>query len=677
MHPAFLDEMSWEMAEVYGAITDQILINLARHFPFFEYVDDIPRSPFTYQAKMLAQMGQINAETMRIIRHGLSDADLALQGVLEQAVMDAVKTSEPELLEGVKKGILMPPTVPVVSPNQMRAFTLYYQQAADKLNLVNTVMLESTRSAYQQTVTDVVSQMELAEKLNATQIALDTAAGETITGVSSWNQAIRHATTQMTNRGITGFIDHAGRQWGAEGYVAMDIRTTMFNTARAAVWETNQNFGNDLYIVSTHNGARPLCYPWQNKVISRTDNARTVTDLYGNEVRVYAQSETSYGEPAGLFGINCKHTADPFIPGVSVADGKPQDPEENEKTYRESQEQRRLERKLREEKRDLQIAREQGAPQEEIDRLKAKTKQTSQDIDDFCKSTGRARHRDREAVYTKREFPDKDRYDVTQFEREQKDMVDQFFRDGGAQQNYVDYQSTDISADGLSRNQGAEFSPADDIKGAEEFARNFVNTDAFGSVGIHYDGVNIEVANTVNNHLLQFTKDFQYDNFNGIEVVNPGSAKWARLNNASAAYNGITKNLLLNGETFRTVESVAANLAKQQELVDAYIRTPNLVVAEGRSLQILEGAVKSGRAHVSTNITELLDHELGHALTYDIERYTGYPKIQQGWQKYASMISGEATLNINEYIAESFSAWKKGERIPDRELVKAFNLMKR
>ena len=434
MHPAFLDEMSWEMAEVYGAITDQILINLARHFPFFEYVDEIPRSPFTYQARMLAQMGQVNAETMRIIRQGLSDADLALQGVLEQAVMDAVKSSEPELLEGVKKGILMPPTVPVVSPNQMRAFTLYYQQAADKLNLVNTVMLESTRSAYQQTVTDVVSQMELAEKLNATQIAMDTAAGETITGVSSWNQAIRHATTQMTNRGITGFIDHAGRQWGAEGYVAMDIRTTMFNTARAAVWETNQNFGNDLYIVSTHNGARPLCYPWQNKVISRTDNARTVTDLYGNEIRVYAQSETSYGEPAGLFGINCKHTADPFIPGVSVADGKPQDPEENEKTYQESQEQRRLERKLREEKRDLQIAREQGAPQEEIDRLKAKTKQTSQDIDDFCKSTGRARHRDREAVYTKREFPDKDRYDVTQFEREQKELIDNYYKAGGEQQ---------------------------------------------------------------------------------------------------------------------------------------------------------------------------------------------------------------------------------------------------
>ena len=108
MHPAFLDNLSWEMAEVYGAITDQILINLARHFPFYQYVDDIPTSAFTYQAKMLAQMGQVSKETIQIIRNGLSDADLALQGVLEQAVIDAVKSSQPELLEAVKKGVFAP-----------------------------------------------------------------------------------------------------------------------------------------------------------------------------------------------------------------------------------------------------------------------------------------------------------------------------------------------------------------------------------------------------------------------------------------------------------------------------------------------------------------------------------------------------------------------------------------
>ena len=438
MNPTFLDNMSWEMAEVYGAITDQILINIARHFPYYEAgIDNLPHSAFQYQAAMLAQMGQVNRETVAIIWNGLADADLALKGALEQAIIDAVKAAEPDLAEAVRKGILSPAGIPAVSPNQMRAFTLYYQQAADKLNLVNTVMLESTKSAYQQTITDVVSEIELAERINATQQALDIAAGETVTGVSSWNQAIRHATDRMKDRGITGFIDHAGHRWSAEAYTAMDIRTTMFNTGRAAVWETNQNFGNDLYLVSWHNGARPLCYPWQNKVISSTNNARITYDLDGNEIEVIAQSDTSYGEAAGLFGINCKHYPTPFIPGVSVADGTPQDKEENDRVYAESQEQRRLERKLREEKRDILMAKAQGADDEEIARLREKARQSSEDIDEFCNRTGRARHRDREAVYTKREFPDKEKYDVSAFEREQKDMIDEYFRGGGGQQGYT------------------------------------------------------------------------------------------------------------------------------------------------------------------------------------------------------------------------------------------------
>ena len=442
MHPAFLDNMSWEMAEVYGAITDQILINLAHYFPFYDAGDPVPESAFIYQAKMLAQMGQVNRDTMRIIRNGLQDADEALKNSLEQAVIDSVKGCEPELVKAVKQGIFAPASAPVLDPSQMRAFQLYYQQAADKLNLVNTVMLESTQSAYTQAVSDVVSQIELADRFNRTQIALDTAAGETITGVSSWNQALRHATDRLKEGGIVGFIDHAGRRWSAEGYVAMDLRTTMFNTGRAATWETNQNFGNDLYIVSYHNGARPLCYDWQNKVISATNNARDTVDLYGNPVHVYAQSETTYGEPAGLFGINCKHYPNPFIPGVSTIHGQPQDKEENDRVYKESQHQRALERKLREEKRDLMMAKAQGASDEEISRLREKCHNTSSDIDEFCKETGRARHRDREGVYTKREFPAADRYDVSEFKTEQKELIDKYYRQGGEQQGYTFGQMT-------------------------------------------------------------------------------------------------------------------------------------------------------------------------------------------------------------------------------------------
>lgn len=431
IRPSFMDSMSWEMAEVYGAITDQILINLARHFPYWKQGQPVPQSSFEYQASMLAQMGQVNAETIQIIKNGLTGANKALANVLEQAIIEAVKKSEPGLLKGVKAGILHPAGIPIVSPNQYRAFNLYYQQAAQKLNLVNTVMLESTRQAYQATVADV------AARVQATQTALDIGAGEVVTGVSSWNQALTHSINRMKENGITGFIDHGNHHWSAEAYTAMDIRTTVANTARAAVWETNENFGNDLYLVSYHNGARPLCYHWQNKVISANDRSGVTYDLDGNEIEVIPQNITSYGEAAGLFGINCKHYPTPFIPGVSLIRGEPQSKEDNDKAYAESQQQRALERKIREEKRDLAMLKAQGASPEQIKAQRAKIRQTDDDIDAFCEKTGRARRQNREGVYTQREFPDANTYDVKTFEQEQKKEIEQYFSSGGSQQGYT------------------------------------------------------------------------------------------------------------------------------------------------------------------------------------------------------------------------------------------------
>lgn len=433
MNPAFLDEMSWEMAEVYGAITDQIIINLARLFPYVKVGGKVPESAFTYQAAMLAQMGKVNAQTIQIIRNGLSDADAALANVLETTIAQAIKTAEPELYKGAKKGMLMPPAVPVLSPNQTRAFQLYYSQAANKLNLVNTVMLESTQSAYMQCVSDVVSEFNVLESMNRAQIALDVAAGETITGVSSWNQAVKHATDRLKEGGIVGFIDHGNHRWSAEAYVAMDVRTTVYNTARAAVWEENESFGNDLYIVSYHNGARPGCYDWQNKVISANNVSGETVDLDGNAVHVYAQNETSYGQAAGLFGINCKHYPTPFIPGVSAVRGKVQDKEANDKQYEESQEQRRLERNLREEKRDLEMLKAQGADEDQIRAQRERVRAASDKIDDFCDETGRVRRRNRESVYTKREFPDPDKYDPAAFAKEQQQRFDDYWKNGGTQ----------------------------------------------------------------------------------------------------------------------------------------------------------------------------------------------------------------------------------------------------
>ena len=261
-------------------------------------------------------------------------------------------------------------------------------------------MLESTKNAYQNTVADI------ANKINATQGILNEATGEVITGVSSINKAIHDGVQRMVENGITGFIDRGGHHWSPEAYVTMDVRTTLANTGRAAVFEQMDQYGDDLYMVSWHDGARQLCYPWQGKVISRTDNAREVKDLDGNTVHVYRQSETTYGEPAGLFGINCKHYPIPFIPGYTQLREPEQNAEENAKDYEESQKQRELERNYRYAKRDLAVLKAQGAGEEEIKAQRARVSNARTNLNDFCEETGRARRSGRERTPIKAEWPE-------------------------------------------------------------------------------------------------------------------------------------------------------------------------------------------------------------------------------------------------------------------------------
>jgi hypothetical protein len=383
-----------------------------------------PGGAFEYQARKLLEMGQLTWESVEIIKTMLAGADPALADCLEAAIVEALEDVEPELRKAAEAGLLGTEAPPEISPRATAAFERYYEQSADRLNLVNTVMLESTQAAYTATVSDV------AARIGRTRGILNVGAGEVVTGVSAWNEAMRGAVTKMVTNGLTGFIDHAGRRWSPEAYVAMDIRTTMFNTARAAVWGRSGQYGADLYQVSSHNGARPLCYPWQGKVISRSGTSGETEDLNGNKIRVYAQGETSIGQAAGLFGVNCRHYPMTFIPKFSTLKGQPQDPEENAEAYELSQQQRGLERRLREERRDLAVLKAQGAGEDEIRAQRQRVSTASSRIDEFCDEHGLPRRKNREYTPINATWPAAESYDPSLFNRDTQEHMKDFFRLG-------------------------------------------------------------------------------------------------------------------------------------------------------------------------------------------------------------------------------------------------------
>lgn len=386
-------KLSEPVEQVYSNIVDALLINMGKHFNSGHAL-----STEQWEIRKLAELGQLNKESIEIIASLTGQNKELITAALENAVYMATKDIEPELKKAVKKGAIQNAAADNVIASQsiVQALNAYEQQAMDKLNLVNTTMLESTLAQYRKVITNTVN---IERQMKAAQEVLNIAAGKVITGTESRQQALRQALSQIHKEGITGFYDRAGRKWSPEAYVNMDIRTTVHNTAIEAVKTRQEDYGVDIFRVSRHSGARPLCYPYQGRYFSWNNKSGTFTDGEGKRHRYSPISSTSYGKPAGLFGINCGHHPITMIPGVSIPRDRPeQDKEENDKVYAESQEQRRLEREIRYSKQKAAMM-EAAGDKEGFEKEAVKIREKQADYNAFCKKTGRTKRLDRTQVF--------------------------------------------------------------------------------------------------------------------------------------------------------------------------------------------------------------------------------------------------------------------------------------
>ena len=141
--PVEVYDFGEDMALVYEWCTNRVIQNIAKYFPYI-HLDDGPMGSFEWQAKKLVEFGQCNEETMRIIRDSLEGVPEELARTLEEQITRAVEHIEPELVGAAKAGFLPGAGVQPMSDSIRQSFQTYYEQAANKLNLVNTVMLDST-----------------------------------------------------------------------------------------------------------------------------------------------------------------------------------------------------------------------------------------------------------------------------------------------------------------------------------------------------------------------------------------------------------------------------------------------------------------------------------------------------------------------------------------------------
>ena len=388
--PQDILDISEPIEEIYQRTVDDLLINIAHHFN----ISGWERTRY-WEIKKLSEMGALTKESAAIIVKNTkmlpSEIEKAFLEVSEKACLDI----DPQLRKAAKEGLLQDPqTTPSTSILMRDMVQAYVDQAVDTCNMVNTTMLESTRQAYLKGITTAVSEATLLE---AKEI-VEAGALSVVTGVETRVQAIRKAMNAIAQTGITGFYDKAGRKWSPEAYSAMVIRTTAHNAAIQSVKIRQNEFGGgDIFQVSSHPGARPLCYPYQGKFFSWSSSGE-FEDGAGHKHKYDFIENSSYGEPAGLFGINCGHYPIPMIPGFSYPQDKPeQSKAANDKEYEESQRQRAYERQIREAKREMEMAKAAG-DEEAAKAAQKKVAKKQANIRAFLDDTGRPRRYDREKV---------------------------------------------------------------------------------------------------------------------------------------------------------------------------------------------------------------------------------------------------------------------------------------
>lgn len=216
------------------------------------------------------------------------------------------------------------------------------------------------------------------------------------TGVKSYTSAIIDEIKNLSGQGA--MIEYpSGARRSLESAVRMNIVTSV-NQNCGKLQELRADEMNwDLMEITAHSGARPEHARWQGKIVSRS-----------GQKGYLSLRDIGYGEVTGFKGINCRHDWYPYYKGSTrTYTQKELNKWKNEKVeyngkkisiYDATQEQRKIERAIRQDKKEL-VAQQKlltsknkdiniEEVQAEIKNIKARQKEHNDILNNFLDQTG-------------------------------------------------------------------------------------------------------------------------------------------------------------------------------------------------------------------------------------------------------------------------------------------------
>lgn len=377
MTPIQIQELSQKLIDMYIDMETQLLDNIAKKIgkdkKLFTTIDK--NNITDWQLQRLKDIDGLTRENIKIIAKATKKAPDEIERIFEEALKD-----NPDKLlikKAIEKGLLNN-----VSDKQIIQNALLIASEATKntFNEVNNNVLKGTKKAYTRTINKVSTNV--------------------ISGIQTSQQATVMAVKEMVRSGLTGFTMNNGAEWSPEAYTSMVIKSNVKNTINEVQDKRIRESGGNYIEINSYSGARPLCSLDQGRVFSLNGDTTPIKDIHGNVINVRSWESSTYGEPAGILGINCGHQKFMFVPELSSYNRKPINAKENDKVYEEKQQQRFIERSIRSAKREKSALESVGADNLSIAKANDKVKARQEQMRDFIDITNRTRRYANEKIVT-------------------------------------------------------------------------------------------------------------------------------------------------------------------------------------------------------------------------------------------------------------------------------------
>lgn len=213
---------------------------------------------------------------------------------------------------------------------------------------------------------------------------------------------------------------------------------------------------------------------------------------------------------------------------------------------------------------------------------------------------------------------------------------------------------------------------------AEEYIKRYVDSSQFAALGVSYSGISVETANLINKAVSDVMAQYDIPKLGGVFVAKGNTKLGKIMDGAVAGYIVPRNSLVINAKAMKNLSVIAEEQDLEKKIIEKFRTNPNGVRLKSIEAQeALQASLKSNRVRVPENAEEIIHHELGHAIEKKIKSDGDIQMLKDNMKVYAENVSGYATTDFGEYIAESFASYMKGEQVIDPLLRERFEQLKK